>query len=573
LASGPAIVTRQRVWVIVLSLIVLGIFMPAATDGWQAHGTFGMRIARAENLVRDVVPGSPAALAGIAPGDRVDIAALGIARHLDLMAPHAGDTLDLQIDHAGAVRAVTLTAIAEDQPELLRWLIAGEFVSTAAFVIVGALLVFLRPAPMTWWLWLFCVGIVPVNELLDFYAFLPTPVQTATWLFARIFLGGFSVFPLMPFVLRFPNDRISGWRTGMRVPAIALTAVLLAFYVTIAWVGLTRGLDHYSRFNGLPALGVYAFSAVLLLLTYRRSLGAERQRLKWAVSGMIAGFVAQIFVYVPAGPWLAPLAGIISIVMPISVAYGALRHRLIDADFVINRAIVYGLLTAVLISIVSLVDFLVSQFIGEYHLALYLEAAASIAIGFALDRFRSQLDRLTDRLFFQARHRAEAQMDRLARSLEFVHEEHTIRETLIVEPARWLGLASAALFEYDATRTVYVRTAAMGWSDDALREIDRDALVVRFLREERAPLSADDVASEAPALPAGPASPALYVPVFRREQLYGILVYGAHTNTTTLDPGEVAMLARFGPRAALAFEHLAYDAMEQRYNAAFPHGS
>jgi hypothetical protein len=562
-------VTTQRIWVVVLSLLVLGVFMPAATDGWQPHGTFGMRIARAENLVREVTPDSPAAAAGMLPGDRVDIAALGIAKHLDLMAPRAGDTLDLRIDRAGAVRAVTLTAVPEDRPMILRWLIAGEFVSTAAFVIVGALLVFLRPAPMTWWLWLFCAGIVPVNELLDFYSFLPVPVQTGTWLVARIFLGGFSVFPLMPFVLRFPNDRISGWRTGIRVPAIALTAVLLAFYVTIAWVGLTRGLDHYSRLNGLPALGVYLFSAILLLLTYTRSRGAERQRLKWAVSGMLAGFIAQIFVYVPAGVWVAPIAGIVSIVMPISVAYGALRHRLIDADFVINRAIVYGLLTAVLISIVSLVDFIVSQFIGEYHLAKTLEAGAAIAIGFALDRFRAQLDRFTDRFFFQARHRAEAQLDRVARSLDFVHEERTIREALIDEPVRWLELASAALFEFDASLKAFTRTHSTGWGDDDLHTVDQDAMLVRFLRDERAPMAGHDVAWNVAGLPGGAAAPALYVPVFRREQLYGIIIYGAHANTTTLDPGEVAMLARFGPRAALAFDHLAYDEMQERLDAAF----
>ncbi len=558
----------QRIGVIVLSLLLLAIFMPAATDGWQPRGTFGMEIARAENLVRDVLPNSPAANADIVPGDRVDIAALGIANHLTLMAPHPGDALDLHIDHDGTAREVRLTAVARDQPIALRWLIAGEFVSTAAFIIVGALLVFLRPAPMTWWLWLFCAGIVPVNDLLDFYAFVPGGTQAVVWLIARTFLGGFSAFPLMPFVLRFPNDKITGWRERVRVPAIALTAVLLVFYATIAWVGLTHGLDHYSLLNGLPALGVYLFSAVLLVLTFRGSIGADRQRLKWAVTGMLIGFVAQVFVYIPAGPWLAPTAGIVSIVMPLSVAYGALRHRLIDADFVINRAIVIALLTAVLISIVSLVDFVVSQFIGEYHLAKYLEAGASIAIGFALDRFRSQLDRLTDRLFFQARHRAEDHLGRVARSLEFARHEPTIQRALIDEPARWLELASAAIFQYDPERACYVRTHAVGWSDEHLIEMADDEIVARFLRDERATMTARSIAWEDPGLPGGAAAPALYVPIFSRERLTGVIVYGSHTNTTTLDPGEVALLATFGPRAALAFEHLAFDLMQQQWEAA-----
>jgi hypothetical protein len=557
-------VVRQRILVVVLSLLALALFMPAATEGWQSHGTFGMRVERAENVVRFVDPGSPAARAGIAAGDRINVAALGIAGHLTLMDPPIGAQLTLDIDRAGSLRDVTLTAVPADDPGPLRWLIAGEFASTAAFIVVGAFLVFLRPAPMTWWLWLFCVGIVPVNELLAFYAFLPVAVHVPVWLFARIFLGGFSAFPLMPFVLRFPNDRISGWRRGARLPAISVTAVLLVYYSTIAWAGLTRGLANYSWLNGAPALAVYLLSAILLLLTYVKSSGDERQRLKWAVTGMLIGFVAQVFVYVPGPPWIAPLAGIISIVMPLTVAYAALRHRLIDADFVINRAIVFGALTAVLISIVSLVDFLVSHFISEYHLALYVEAGASIAIGFALDRFRSQLDRLTDRLFFQARHRAEEHLSRAARSLEFATHEATIVEALIDEPVRWLELASAAFFSLDATRTAFVRTHAIGWSDAHVREFPDDAPPVRFIRDERGALRASLVAWDDPRLPRGAAAPALFVPIFRREGLHGIVIYGAHTDTTTLDPGEVAMLAEFGPRAALAFDHLAYDEMQKQ---------
>jgi hypothetical protein len=561
-------VTRQRILVIALSLIVLAVFMPAATGGWQTRGTFGMRIERAENLVRDVVPGSPAWNAGILPGDRIDIGALGVAGHLTLMAPHPGARLTLGVVRGAAVRDVTLTAVVAQRSGTLRWLIAGEFVSTAAFIVVGALLVFLRPAPMTWWLWLFCAGIVPVNDLLDFYSFFPTQLQAAAWLFARIFLGGFSVFPLMPFVLRFPNDRITGWRQRVRVPAIGLTAVLLVFYSSIAWVGLRRGLDHYSLLNAAPALAVYLFSAVLLLLTYTKSHGAERQRLKWAVSGMLVGFVAQVFVYVPGPLWQAPLAGVVSIVMPLSVVYATLRHRLIDADFVINRAIVYGTLTAILISIVSLVDFVVSQFISEYHLALYLEAGASIAIGFALDRFRTQLDRFADRLFFQARHHAEAQLDRVLRSLEYVTHETTIQEALVEEPVRCLRLASAALFEFDATSGAFLRTHAYGWDDVHAKAVADDAAVVRFLRTERASLPAKDVPWHGAEVPRGAAAPALYVPIFRREILYGFIIYGAHADTTLLDPGEVTLLSHFGLRAALAFDHVAYDVMQKQLAAA-----
>ena len=147
----------------------------------------------------------------------------------------------------------------------------------------------------------------------------------------------------MPFVLRFPEDRIAGWRKGVRIPAITFTGFLLAYYIAIAWIGLTRGLTHYSLYNGLPALGVYLFSATLLILTYSRSHGSERQRLKWVVTGMLIGFIAQVIVYVPGPVWLAPLCAWASCRSGAADG-GAHAGRWvaafsIDVDFVIDRAI------------------------------------------------------------------------------------------------------------------------------------------------------------------------------------------------------------------------------------------
>jgi hypothetical protein len=561
-------VNRQRFWVVFLSLFALAIFMPAATLGWQTRGTYGMRILRAENLVRDVTPGSVADLAGIAPGDRIDVSALGIRGHLALMYPRPGNVLTVTVVSGKERRDVTLRATAGTDPPMLRWLILGEFLSTAAFIFVGALLVFLRPVPMTWWLWLYCIGIVPVNELLDFYSFLSSDGRVAAWLVGRVFLGGFSAFPLMPFVLRFPDDRLSGWRVAWRLPLIALTLVLLVYYCAISWYGLHDGLDNYSWLNGGPALFIYFISATLLLLTFVRSHGEERQRLKWVFSGMLIGFIAEVLVYIPGPDWLSPLAGIVSIVMPISVAYAALRQRLIDVDFVINRAIVYTAMTALLIAFVSLLDFLTSRFISEYHLALYLEAGATVAVGFALDRFRGELDRFTDRLFFKERHEAESQLDRVARSLEFVTREDSIDEALVDEPARWLKLASAALFKVDTESGTFERTYSVGWSEADLGKVLDDAPLPRYLRTERRVLAAKEVAWNDAQLPKGAAAPALYLPIFCREALEGFVVYGAHTDTTTLDPDEVTILAGLGPRAGLAFDHLSFEVMRQQLAAA-----
>jgi hypothetical protein len=111
------------------------------------------------------------------------------------------------------------------------------------------------------------------------------------------------------------------------------------------------------------------------------------------------------------------------------------------------------------------------------------------------------------------------------------------------------------------------RTAALGWRDEHVHELADDAAIVRYLRSDRAAIDAHGLPWEG-GLPDGAAAPALLVPMFSRGRLHGFIVYGAHIEGTTLDPTEIGLLADFGARAAVAFDHLAYDALEQRLGAA-----
>jgi hypothetical protein len=109
-------------------------------------------------------------------------------------------------------------------------------------------------------------------------------------------------------------------------------------------------------------------SAVSLVLRYRRSAGEERQQVKWiAFTASFVGVVALITVvstqmFAPesletAGTqplWLELLQDVelLSLAgVPVAVGFAILRHRLYDIDVVINRTLVYGSLTAMLVAV------------------------------------------------------------------------------------------------------------------------------------------------------------------------------------------------------------------------------
>jgi hypothetical protein len=97
-------------------------------------------------------------------------------------------------------------------------------------------------------------------------------------------------------------------------------------------------------------------AAVSIGVRFRRAVGVERQQLKWLVGaisllvvGIIFGLTTATLAPALANTgvgWAPALAGFVAV--PASIAIAILRYRLYDINTIINRAIVYGLLTAIL---------------------------------------------------------------------------------------------------------------------------------------------------------------------------------------------------------------------------------
>jgi hypothetical protein len=96
-------------------------------------------------------------------------------------------------------------------------------------------------------------------------------------------------------------------------------------------------------------------SAVSIAVRYRRTTGEERQQIKWFVFASVllaVGWAAQNVISGSGESQVtfSYLLGITSLLgIPVAVGIAILRHRLYDIDLIINRTLVYGALTAMLV--------------------------------------------------------------------------------------------------------------------------------------------------------------------------------------------------------------------------------
>jgi hypothetical protein len=172
--------------------------------------------------------------------------------------------------------------------------------------------------------------------------------------------------------------------------------------------------------GGVLLIGGVIGAFASLVVRLRRSRGRERQQLKWFVYVALLGIVA-IFplgalldllvgqlphdygaLGVLLNPWLlAPIA------LAITVAAAIVRHRLYDIDRVINRTLVYGLLTALLGAVYVAGVFLLGRLLdpadGQSELAV---AASTLAVAALFQPARRRVQTAVDRRFNRARYDA-----------------------------------------------------------------------------------------------------------------------------------------------------------------------
>jgi hypothetical protein len=344
----------------------------------------------------------------------------------------------------------TLLPYSSDDSMAVLWgLAAGTLL---LFCTPGALIVSRRPSnPIGWILW--AIGLtfglaVLLGEYAE-YAYwvrrLPAAVP-AFW--ASQLLGSGLYYGLVPLLfLLFPTGRLpsSRWRPIVWVLAAATAATLAGQFLRpgaldprfvpdnpLGIPGAQHALD-LSVEGGSVMLGVLALAAAVSLgLRYRRASGPERQQLKW----FIYGAVVLLLTFVAFWPlvWtrsyglvLIGFAGFTA-----CVAIAILRHHLYDIDRLINRTLVYGLLTAVLGGVYAgLVLGLGLAFGGVgRHLPSWAVAGATLAVAAAFRPARRRIQAVVDRRFnrrkydvtktieaFSARLRDEIDLDSLSNEL------------------------------------------------------------------------------------------------------------------------------------------------------------
>jgi signal transduction histidine kinase len=130
--------------------------------------------------------------------------------------------------------------------------------------------------------------------------------------------------------------------------------------------------------------------------------------------------------------------------IPVAIGIAILKHRLFDIDLLINRTLVYTVLTAVLVgAYVSVVA--AARVILQGHTAAGVSVAATALVAVLFAPARSWLQRRADRLLYGDRHDPHAALSRLGRRLAATAQPEALLPSLVETVAESLRLPYVAV--------------------------------------------------------------------------------------------------------------------------------
>jgi hypothetical protein len=318
--------------------------------------------------------------------------------------------------------------------------------------ILGALIVWREPTNRYGWVWCLlglAAAVSGAAIAYELWAWYVAPVQPggfeAAWLGTVTDTLYFGLLPLT--LLLFPDGKppSPGWRPV--VWATVGVAVVWTLVTAVAPGPMVEGTPNpISWLYGTPAEVarwlvielewplrlLIAVGGLSLLVRLRHARGRQRQQVKWLtyVGVLIAAALVVQLEWHPIGLVRATYLAVVSWAVYLAIGIAILRHRLYDIDRLINRTLVYGLLTALLGLVYAGGVFVVGQLLnpagGESGLAV---AASTLAVAALFRPLRRRVQTAVDRRFNRRRYDAAKTVEAFSGRLR----EHIDLETLSTE--------------------------------------------------------------------------------------------------------------------------------------------
>ena len=274
--------------------------------------------------------------------------------------------------------------------------------------------------------------------------------ETAAW-FASWSWTLLVYAPTTFLLLLFPDGRLPSprWRPVAWCAVLSLIGFLAGYVLTpgpledFPQITNPYGVDSpileaVALAGAILAAASMVASAVSLIVRMRRAGRVERQQIKWlAYGGALA--VGAVFVGGVISVWIGEVGYALTSIgllgVPIFTGVAIARYRLYEIDIVINRTLVYGLLTAILAGVyfggVTATQALLGTLTGQEQLPQLVVVASTLLIAALFTPLRRSIQSFIDRRFYRRKYDARKTLEAFSAKLRDETDLEALSDDLV----------------------------------------------------------------------------------------------------------------------------------------------
>ncbi len=359
-----------------------------------------------------------------------------------------------------------------------------------------------------------------------------------------------------------------------RRPGLALAGFIPGLALAVlAWLSLAGALpraqaDLYLKLQtGLACLMILFSMAWAALRRARNALSTERDQLRYAVISGILSFgpvIAWLIFRLAAGaPAAQPPAAVLLpvVIFPVVISYTVQRFRLQQADFLLSRVALYGILGVLVTSGYALLAAGLSILLGSVVSPAnpLLLGALFFFLALLVLPLRNALQRSIDALFFRGQQAYQERLAAFSGDLTHAVDLKGILKVLRLNIHEVLLPSRLHIYILDPLSETY--TAAPGADGAPTSDVrfTASSALVQALNNNNGPLTLPEAGGLPPSFQAEKSrltllSARTFIPLPGREQLNGWVALGERVSGEPYNSRELNFLEALCDQAALAIE-------------------
>lgn len=266
------------------------------------------------------------------------------------------------------------------------------------------------------------------------------------------------------FTLLFPRRRARWLAERSWIPVPVVIAAGALFAVSHLYALRSASTNAFQTFQSLfdvfhGSLFVFVGGGIFNIATATLSAptAEERHKLYWILWGLSVGVAPYLILHIlPQVVWSRYIipeeyTTIFFLAVPLAFAISFLKYRLFDVEVVINRTIVYAVLSIFLVALYVLVVLLITSIIGEEIVfkRYLLVAGLTLLAGLLINPLRLKLQYVVDETLFAARANYRRSVSQITDQLHQSLDRNDLYQRLVGSVHRIVPSKLVAVYSFD----------------------------------------------------------------------------------------------------------------------------